>query len=178
MLKKNLNEPLCCTPRRNCRLMLAPGASGVPRVMVPALIELLRPPPILCVGGCSSVVPSTVTEQGVVATPFDARQVPASVTPLTTTLVEVNARRSAIPPGTASALISTMRNRNRVTGAPVLFTKRRLTERVPFVPLVIGVKSRTRFGDAGAPIFASSSNAEIVEACNLGAARFSGPGAP
>ena len=29
ILKKNLNEPVCCTPNRNCRLMLAPGANGV-----------------------------------------------------------------------------------------------------------------------------------------------------
>jgi hypothetical protein len=40
-LMKNLNEPVCCTPRRNWRLILAPGASGVPNVIVPADILLL-----------------------------------------------------------------------------------------------------------------------------------------
>ena len=41
ILKKNLNEPVCCTPSRNCRLMLAPGAKGVASVIVPADSVLL-----------------------------------------------------------------------------------------------------------------------------------------
>jgi hypothetical protein len=104
-----------------------------------------------------------VTEHGVVATPFDARQVAASVIPLTTTLVDVKALISAIPPGTDIELMSTIRKRKRVTGAPVLLTKRRLIERVPFVAFGgTGVRSRTRFGGAGAPVLASSSSAGIV----------------
>ena len=57
MLIKNLNEPGCCTPNRNCRSILAPGASGVASVIVPADIELFRPPPSGWAGGVSTVVP-------------------------------------------------------------------------------------------------------------------------
>ena len=41
--------------------MPAPLASGVASVTVPALIELLKPPPFACKGGCSRIVPLTVT---------------------------------------------------------------------------------------------------------------------
>src|SRR6185369_10283917 len=91
-----------------------------------------------------------------------AVHVPLSVIPFTTTLVDVKALRSAIPPGTEIVLKSTMRKRKRVTAAPVLFTKRRLTDIVPFAPLVTGVRSRTRFGAAGPPKFESSSRCRIV----------------
>jgi hypothetical protein len=120
-----------------------------------------------------------VIVHGVVATPFDARHVAESVIPLTTTLVEVNALTSAIPPGTASELISTMRKRSRVTFAPVLFTKRRRTVSVPaaaFGP--VAIVSRRRLGGAGAPIFESISSVVIVELRSNGFAKFSGPGAP
>ena len=40
--------------------MVAPFASGVPSVIVAALIVELIPPPFGCVGGASTVVPSTV----------------------------------------------------------------------------------------------------------------------
>src|SRR5215207_4640599 len=117
--------------------------------------------------------------QGVDALPVDARHVALSVIPLTTTLVDVKALRSAIPPGTATELISTMRKRSRVTAPPVLFTKRRPTESVPFAALgSIGVRSRTRFGGAGPPKFESSNNAGIVLLRRIGLARFCGPGAP
>src|SRR5688572_20584054 len=99
--------------------------------------------------------------------------------PLTVTLLDVNALRSAIPPGTANELISTSRKRKRVIGPPVLFTKRRLTESVPFVALGgTAVKSRTRFGDDGAPIFESSNSVDIVVLRTIGLPRFCGPGAP
>src|SRR6185295_14068856 len=107
-----------------------------------------------------------------------AVHVPLSVIPLTTTLVDVNALRSAMPPGTEIVLKSTMRKRRRVIGAPVLFTKRRLTDIVPFAPFVTGVRSRTRFGGAGAPMFESSSRCRIVALRLSGLARFCGPGAP
>ena len=97
--------------------------------------------------------PEQSTVHGVVATPLAARHVAASVTPFTVTFAEVKALRSAIPPGTEIELISTMRKRSRVTGAPVLLTNLRLTESVPFAAFVCGVRSRTRFGGAGAPIF-------------------------
>src|SRR5262245_31958358 len=68
-LKKNLNEPADCTPSRNCKLTLAPGASGEPSVIVAVVTLLLKPPPKGCAGGVSRVVPRTVTLQGVVAKP-------------------------------------------------------------------------------------------------------------
>ena len=64
MLKKNLNEPADCTPRRTCRLTLAPGANGVPSVIVPVVTLLLNPPPLVWAGGVSNVVPKTVMVQG------------------------------------------------------------------------------------------------------------------
>ena len=106
------------------------------------------------------MVPNTVTVHGG-ALPA-AVQVAVSVIPVTVTFVDVNALISAIPPGTEMELISTIRNRSRVTLPPVLFTNRRLTESVPFAPFVTGVRSRTRFGGAGPPKFESSSNAVIV----------------
>jgi hypothetical protein len=42
MLKKNLNEPEFWTPKRSCRLTLAPAANGVPSTIVALL---LKPPP-------------------------------------------------------------------------------------------------------------------------------------
>ena len=135
MLTKNLNAPVCCTPSRNCRLMLPPAASGVTNVIVPANIVLCRPPPNAWAGGVSTVVPSTVIVQGVVATPFEARQVAESAIPLTVTAAELRALRSATAPGGKKALISIIRNRKRVTGAPVLFTNRCLIVSVPFAAL-------------------------------------------
>src|SRR5687768_13096326 len=158
--------------------MLAPGAKGVASVTVPALSVLFHPPPNGCVGGTSKVVPSTVTVQGVVISP-DAVQVPASVE-VAITSAEVRALTSAIPTdGTISVLMSTIRKRKRVTGAPVLFTNRRLIESVPLVPFVTGVRLRTRFGGAGAPIFESINNAVIALLLrSLGLTKFSGPGDP
>src|ERR1044071_7196471 len=107
-----------------------------------------------------------------------AVHVPLSVITTPGTSEDVKALRSAIPPGTETVLISTMRKRRRVTGAPVLFTKRRLTDSVPLAPFVTGVKSRTRFGAGGAPMLLSSSNARIALLRLSGLARFCGPGAP
>ena len=72
-------------------------ASGVPSVTVPAEYEPLNAPPFGCDGGCSKVVPCTVTEHGV-ADPA-AVQVAASVMPATTTELEVRVRKSAKPDG-------------------------------------------------------------------------------
>src|SRR6476646_4118727 len=129
-----------------------------------------------CDGGVSNVVPRTVIVHGV-DWPA-AVHVPLSVIPFTTTFVDVKALISAIAPGVEIVLISTIRNRRRVTAAPVLFTKRRLTESVPLAPFVTGVISRTRFGGAGAPMLLSSSNVRIVLLRLSGLARFCGPGAP
>ena len=104
--------------------MLAPLASGVPSVMVPALMLLLKPPPFGWAGGCSSVVPCTVTVQASSPAPV-APHVAASLMPPTTT----SARRPRSQVGDAgrrgNVVRSMTRKRSRVTLPPVLFTKRR-----------------------------------------------------
>src|SRR5262245_47829564 len=128
-------------------LMLAPLASGVARVMVPALRLLLNPPPLGCDGGCSSVVPSMVIVHGgvvVVGKPA-AAHVCWSVIPGTTTATDVRGRRSAMPDGAGNVVRSMIRKRSRVIGAPKMFTNRRRIESVPNVELFASslVKSRT-----------------------------------
>src|SRR6476620_9327777 len=98
--------------------MEAPLANGVPSVIVPALSEPLNAVPLGEEGGCSTVVPWMFTVQGVVATPFEAKQVAASVMPATTTRVEVRSRRSAKPDGAGKVVWSIMRKRSRVIAAP------------------------------------------------------------
>src|SRR5918996_4534300 len=132
-------------PSRKRTSMLAPFASGVASVTVPADIEELKPPPFGCDGGCSSVVPLTVTL--LVPLPQGGRST------VTTTAVEVLGRRSAMPLGAGNVVRSTTRNRKRVTFPPVLLTIVLRMSSVPKVELFGGldVKSRTRFGgDAGA----------------------------
>ena len=68
-------------PKSILMLMEAPFASGVPSVIVPDDHVELNAPPLGCDGGCSNVVPCTLTVQGVVATPLEARQVTASLIP-------------------------------------------------------------------------------------------------
>ena len=67
-------------------MMVAPGAIGVPAVIVPAERVLLNPPPLPCVGGVSRVSPVSET----VPPPHGCESV--------FELVEVTARRSANPP--------------------------------------------------------------------------------
>src|ERR687891_1066545 len=100
-------------PKRNCTLMLAPGARGVARVTFVAESEELKPPPLGCEGGCSSVVPCVVTFE--VPEPHGARST------VTTTAVEVRGRRSAMPEGAGNVVRSMTRQRRRVTLPPVLF---------------------------------------------------------
>src|SRR5262245_39102522 len=118
--------------------MLAPLASGVPRVTVPELIELLKPPTFGCGGGCPRVVPLTLTltvpdQQGGRST-------------VTTTVGDVRGRRSAKPDGAGKVVRSMTRKRRRVTLPPVLLTMERRISSVPKVELFGGslVKSRTR----------------------------------
>src|SRR5712664_1067287 len=101
-------------PSRKRRLTLAPGANGVPRVMVPAESELLNPPPFGCAGDTSSVVPCTVIVHGVAK----GVHVTGSLMPLTTTSGEVLARKSAKPDGAEKVVKSTTRKRRRVIGEP------------------------------------------------------------
>ena len=129
-------------------LMEAPFASGVPSVTVPDDHVELNAPPFGCDGGCSNVVPCTLTVQGVVATPLEARQVTESLIPETTTSVDVRERRSAIPEGAGKVVMSMTRKRNCVTEPPVLLTNLLRMSSVPKVEFCAGaeVKSRTRFG--------------------------------
>src|SRR5258705_3557602 len=100
-------------PMRKRTSILAPLARGVASVIVPALMLLLKPPPLGCDGGCSRVVPWTVTEHGV-ACPA-AVQGAESLMPATTTDVDVLGLRSAIPDGARQVATSITPKRNRVT---------------------------------------------------------------
>src|ERR1044071_9728976 len=127
-------------PSRKRTSTVAPLASGVASVIVPADIDELKPPPFGCDGGCSSVVPLTVTL--LVPLPQGGRST------VTTTAVEVLGRKSAMPLGAGNVVKSTTRKRKRVTFPPVLLTTDLRISRVPKVELLGGsdVKSRTRFG--------------------------------
>src|SRR5689334_10821581 len=159
-------------PSRNLTSTLAPFASGVARVIVPADIDELNPPPFGCDGGCSNVVPFTVTL--LVPLPHGGRST------VTTTAVEVRGRKSAMPLGAGNVVRSTTRNRKRVTLPPVLLTIVRRTSNVPNVELFGGsdVKSRTRFGGDPAATQVSSRFTANDALRSIGELRFSGPGAP
>ena len=120
--------------------MEAPFASGVASVTVPALIDELKPPPFGCEGGCSNVVPFTVTL--LVPDPHGGRST------VTTSEVDVRGRKSAIPEGAGNVVMSITRKRSLVTFPPVLLTIVRRISSVPKVELLGGseVKSRTLFG--------------------------------
>src|SRR5262245_28137493 len=160
--------------------MLAPFASGVPKVTVPALRLVLNPPPLGCDGGISRVVACTVMVQGGVAGAPVAAQVAASVMPATTTAAEVRGLMSANPDGAGKVVRSITRKRKRVTFPPVLFTNLLRSERVPKVELFGGslVKSRTRFGGELAATFASTRLTAKLALRVIGDERFWGPGAP
>src|SRR5689334_1134303 len=159
-------------PSRNLTSRLAPFATGVASVTVPADIDELNPPPFGCDGGCSSVVPLTVTL--LVPLPHGGRST------VTTTAFDVRGRKSAMPLGAGNVVRSTTRKRKRVTFPPVLFTIVLRISNVPKVELLGGseVKSRTRFGgDAGAT--QTSRRFAVNDALrSIGELRFSGPGAP
>ncbi len=98
--------------------------------MVPAERLLLKPPPFGCDGGCSRVVPCTVT--------FEVPEPQGARSTVTTTAVEVRGRRSAIPDGAGKVVISMTLKRNRVTLPPVLFVNVRRISSVPKVELLGG----------------------------------------
>src|SRR6187399_2960927 len=110
-------------PSRNRTSIDAPFANGVARVTVPADIEELKPPPFGCDGGCSSVVPCTVTL--LVPEPHGGRST------VTTTDVEVRGLKSAKPEGAGNVVKSTTLKRRRVTFPPVLLVIVRRISRVP-----------------------------------------------
>src|SRR5215813_10312850 len=132
-------------PSRKRTSIEAPLASGVPSVTVPADIDELKPPPFGCEAGCSRVVPFTLT--------LDVPEPHGGRSTVTTTVVELRGRRSAIPEGAGNVVKSTTRNRSLVTLPPVLLTTVRRISSVPKVELFGGsdVKSRTRFGGDAEP---------------------------
>src|SRR5215510_13470952 len=159
-------------PSRNLTSSDAPLASGVPSVTVPDDSDELKPPPFGCDGGRSSVVPATETL--LVPLPQGGRST------VTTTVVEVRGRKSAMPLGAGNVVKSTTRKRKRVTFPPVLLTTDLRISRVPKVELFGGseVKSRTRFGGDAAPTQISSRSTAKEPFRSIGELRFSGPGAP
>src|SRR6185503_20167461 len=108
------------------------------------------PPPFGCAGGCSRVVPLTVTL--LVPLPHGGRST------VTTTALEVRGRRSAMPLGAGNVVKSITRKRRRVTFPPVLFVMVLRMSSVPNVEFCGGleVKSRTRFGGEASPTHVSS----------------------
>src|ERR1051326_7935711 len=131
-------------PSRKRRSSDAPFASGVASVTVPDDNDELKPPPFGCDGGCSSVVPLTVTL--LVPLPQGGRST------VTTTGPDVSGRRSAIPGDAGKVVRSMIRKRKRVTLPPVLFTMVRRMSNVPSAEVESEpeVKSRTRFGGEAA----------------------------
>src|SRR6266850_4312753 len=89
---KKRKLPFCWTPIRNLTLMLAPGANGVPSVMLFADRLEFHPPPFGCPPPpTSSVVPRTVIAHGIGLMP----QVAASLIPATPMSGENIGRKSA-----------------------------------------------------------------------------------
>src|ERR1700759_4426166 len=105
-------------PSRNCTSADAPFASGALSVMEPTDTVEFMPPPKVCAGGDSSVVPLAVTVHG--ADEPAAAQVAGSLT-VTTVSPTVLTRRSARPVD-GNVVMLTTRKRSFVTGCPVLFT--------------------------------------------------------
>lgn len=159
-------------PNRKRRSSEAPFASGVASVTVPDDIDELNAPPFGWLGGCSNVVPWTVTL--LVPEPHGA------LSTVTTTAVEVRGRRSAIPDGAGKVVRSETRHLNRVTFPPVLFVTVRRMSRVPNWELFAGslVKSRTRFGGEEAMTHGSRTATPKDALRWIGDDKFSGPGAP
>src|SRR5262245_4348809 len=99
---------------------------------------------------------------------------------VTTTVVEVLGRMSAIPEGAGNVVRSITRKRRRVTLPPVLFVNVRRMSSVPKVELLGGslVKSRTRFGGDALATHVSSRAPPKLALRMIGDERFAGPGAP
>src|ERR1043166_1849147 len=159
-------------PSRKRTSIDAPLAIGVASVTVPDDIDELKPPPFGCDGGCSSVVPWTVTL--LVPRPQGGRST------VTTPAVDVRGRKSAMPLGAGKVVRSTTRHRRRVTFPPVLLVTVRRISKVPNVELFGGseVKSRTRFGGEAAATHGSRRLTAKEALRSIGDERFSGPGAP
>src|ERR1051325_11568319 len=159
-------------PSRKRRSSDAPFASGVASVTVPDDNDELKPPPFGCDGGCSSVVPLTVTL--LVPLPHGGRST------VTTTAVDVRGRRSAMPLGAGNVVRSITRKRKRVTFPPVLLVTVLRISNVPNVELLGGseVKARTRFGGDAGPTQTSNKSTAKEAFRSIGELRFSGPGAP
>ena len=124
IVPSGLRIVVCATPRR---LLLPIGA-----VVTDETVRLeLNPPPIVWAAGCSKVAPSKST------VPPHGLTTPARGD-------DERTRKSASNGPPISVVMSTTRNRRRVTVAPVLLVTLRRIESVPKVELFIasGVGSR------------------------------------
>src|SRR5262249_45355448 len=121
---------------------------------------------------CSSVVPLTDT--------LDVPEPHGGRSTVTTTVVDVRGRKSAIPLGAGNVVRSMTRKRSRVTLPPVLLTTVRRISSVPKVELLGGsdVKSRTRFGGELEAAQVSNRLTANDALRSIGEERFSGPGEP
>ncbi len=139
--------------------MDAPTPSGAARVITPAETVELKPPPLACVAGASSINPLKSDE--------------------------ASTRKSALTAGAVCVVMSTMRKRRRDTGAPVVLMNLRRMARVPNAPLVTAVVPHSRaqaVGSAGlvaVPVQPGSMGVALTVALRwTGLFKLSGPGAP
>src|SRR5262245_35230628 len=142
--------PSVSTPRLNSTTTLAPFASGATGLITAAESEEFTPPPKAWAAGVCTVSASEST-------------VDASVSVIVCA-GEFSTRRSARPASGAPPVrveSATTRKRSANRGSPVLFVYLRRIFSVPRVPLVTGVKSRTRLG-AATSACAGSIRAEVI----------------
>jgi hypothetical protein len=135
-------------------------------------IDELKSTPLGCDGGCSSVVPLTVTL--LVPLPHGGRST------VTTTDVEVRGRKSAMPLGAGNVVrIDYAKSQARYVASGVIHDRSANVQRSESG--VVGgseVKSRTRFGGDAAATQISSRFTANEAFRSIGELRFSGPGAP
>src|SRR5262245_33584470 len=112
VITQKRTSPVCWRPSRNRTSTDAPLASGVADVTVKTDIVLLKPPPFGWLGGCSSVVPCTVT----LLVPL----LQGGRSTVSATAFDVRGRRSATPEMALNVVMSMTRKRRRVMLLPEL----------------------------------------------------------
>jgi hypothetical protein len=155
------NVPACETFIRKLTSIVASVGKGAICVTGAERL-LLKPPPLACVGGSSSVSPL-----------IETLPPPHGVASIAVTEV-VAARIAVDTSGAGDVVTSKIRKRRRVTFPPVLFVNLRRSESVPLLPLPV----RTPFGAVESETHGATGEGGIVAARLRGLVRFSGPGAP
>src|SRR2546421_8895776 len=132
-LTKMRKLPPCMMPSVKWTLIELFGRSGLAIMITPAESVEFNPPPMLWLGGCSSVSPS-------ICTGWFAEFVTSTVAEFRT---RMSASLAARPP---SVVTSTTRKRKRVTACPVLLVNLRRMSSVPNCAVVglVAFASRTR----------------------------------